>query len=137
MLGFVAQPVDGAAVLLGRAAFPFERDGGRDPQLLRQTLPQTLALGILVEEQRRIACRTAALREGGYDHPVLERPDPDLHPVAHVHGLGALGVISVDFDFPAVDRRGRERARLEEPRGPQPTVETDRLVVRRQTSDLS
>jgi hypothetical protein len=133
----VAQAVDDAAVPLGGAPLPLERERRRDPQLLGEALTEAFSFGVFVEEQCGVTRGTAALRERGHRHPVLEGSDPDAQGVSDAHRLGALGMIPVDLDLPAVDRRGRERARLEETRGPQPAVETDGFVVRRQTADLS
>src|SRR3954447_10705539 len=84
-------------------------------------------LGLLVE-QRRLLGGSAPLR-----HIAHDRLDPvalaerDLDGVARPDLLARLHAHAVHVDAAARDRLGRERARLEEPRRPQPLVDPHRL----------
>jgi hypothetical protein len=76
-----------------------------------------------VVEQLRVARGAAPLRYGTHrEHPVV-RSDPHAQIVADMDLLGRFRSASVDLDLPTGDRRGRERARFEESRSPEPAVE--------------
>ena len=60
---------------------------------------------------------------------MLERRLPDANLVPDLNHLRTLGARAIDVHLAAVDGVRRQAASLEEPRGPEPFVETDALVV--------
>jgi len=85
------------------------------------------ALRKLVVQELRIACRSPAF---GYrthcDDPVVGA-EPHTEGVTYLHRFGGLGAVAVELDFAAGDRFSSKAARLEETRGPEPTIEANRV----------
>ena len=85
------------------------------------------ALRNLVVQELGIACRSPAFRYRAHcDEPVVG-PEPHTESVTYLHRFGRLGAIAVELDFAAGDRFSSKAARLEETRGPEPTIEANRV----------
>src|SRR5690606_13658779 len=98
-------------------------------ELPGELLAPLAALGGLLVEPGRLCRRAAAPRKPAHHHPVLVRAEADTDFVADGHRAGPLHRRIIDLDLPAADRLRRQRARLEETRGPEPLVEADALVL--------
>jgi hypothetical protein len=74
--------------------------------------------------RNRFGCRTTPLRKAQDfefgDHPLQRQTQT----IAYAHAVRGLNPFRIQMDFAAIDGRGRETARFEEPRVPQPFVQT-------------
>src|SRR5207247_11110534 len=61
-----------------------------------------------------------------YRNVVLERPPAHAQPVTRLHRFRPLGAGAVELDLAAVDGLRRQGPRLEEARGPEPSVQANR-----------
>src|SRR4051812_18264953 len=112
------------SVALGRppASPPWLRRG--QPGLRLRYFARRHALGRLLVQQCGLGGGTAPLRAGEHvdDHAPLWA-EPHLDPVPRPHLLRGLHALAVHLHVPATHGLDRERARLHEPRGPEPLVD--------------
>src|SRR3954452_2455620 len=109
------------AVALGRppALSPRLRRG--QPGLRLRPFARRHALGRLLVEQRRLLRGPAPLRTGEHvDRHAPLRTEPHLDPVTRADLLRRLHSLAVYLHVPATHGLDRERARLHEPRRPEP-----------------
>src|SRR5262249_25167047 len=99
----------------------------RHPQLRGQPLSLDTAGGGFLRKRRPQPRRATPLAETANDQDMLIRTDAEPDLVTQFHGFGRLGAFPVDIDLSAGHRLRRERSRLEEPRRPQPLVDSDRV----------
>src|SRR5262249_28340966 len=115
---------------LCRPAFLFIGPRTRaEPELLCDPLPRGSALRRLLIELGRDGSRPSPLREAAHDEHVLVGTQAAAHLVPHTNQLGRLGPFAVHLDLATRHGLARERASLEEARGPQPLVDPHSVVV--------
>src|SRR5438876_6116406 len=119
------ESLDVASLPLRGPALPLVAERRSDTQLLGEALARLLALGILFVQRGRDGRRAAARREPAHGNVMLERPPAHAQPVTHLHRFRALGAGAVQFDLAPVDGLRRQGPRLEEARGPQPSIEAN------------
>src|SRR5438876_3919203 len=131
------QSLDVAPLPLRGPALPLVAERRGDTQLVGQALARLLTLGILFVQRGRDGRRAAARREPAYRNVVLERPPAHAQPVTRLHRFRPLGAGAVQLDLAAVDGLSRQGPRLEEARGPKPSVEAHLRDVRHRSEELS
>src|SRR5689334_5443507 len=97
-----------------------------------EALARGATVGRFVVQELRILRRAAALRQRAHGHKPLIRPDADPQLSADAQLLGGFRARPVHLYLAARDCGGGYRARLEEARGPEPTIETDTVRVHAQ-----
>src|SRR5262245_5001940 len=90
-----------------------------------QTQLSGLRRSEVLVEKRGLGAWTAPLGQGQDADDALHPRQRDRQPIADVHGPRRLHRLIVDVHLAAVAGGGRQRTALEEPRGPQPLVNTD------------
>ena len=95
--------------------------------LFGEPFPRGAAFRQLVAQELRVACGAPAFRyRAHYDEPLVGA-DAHTKVVTYLHRLGGLGAMAIELDFPTGNRFSSKAARLEETRGPEPTIEANRL----------
>ena len=116
---------DATTILLGGTSGRLREGELLRAALLGELLAPRPAFGGFLVQQNRLLGGTA---------PVAQRPDRDgvfvrtalnAQDLADPNRVGRLGAMAADMDLAAGDRFGRQGARLEKARGPQPLVEPD------------
>src|SRR5205807_1757978 len=108
---------------LRRPPLSFVAQRRRHPELLGQSLPPPLPLGVFVVQRRGGGGRGAVLREAAHHDQVLERAASDPQAVADAERFRPFLALALDLDLSGADGRRGARPRLEEARGPQPAIE--------------
>src|ERR1019366_9931524 len=103
---------------------------GRDHRRRVLELPVKLlagrpGLGRLFVEQRGLRGGPATVAQRPHDHDVLVGAEPHAYRVAGLHVARGLHALAVHGYLATLDRRHRDRTRLEEPRRPEPLVHPD------------
>lgn len=121
---------DTAAILLGGAAGARWRVEAPQAALFGEYLASLAAFSSLLVQQDRFPRRTAPVAQGLDHDGVLVGTTLNAQDFAGAYGASGLGALAAGMDLAASDRFSRQRARLEEPCGPQPFIEPDPVLNR-------
>src|SRR6185437_1818846 len=123
LVRFTLQPVELAAVPLGRSSLPLVAQRRRDPQLLREVLARFLPHRIFFKKRRGRRGAETTRREAADSDMKIVGAFPDAKTVPYSQWLGPFRLGLADQHLPTGNRFTGVCPGLEETRGPEPDIE--------------